>query len=70
MLLISSGGVIAQLARIALDVPDVRTVDFNLSLQNSAVSEFRLRGEHLHLRSFNTLPHLASAADRLLWTHF
>lgn len=70
VLLVSSGGVIAQLARIALEVPDVRTIDFNLSLRNSAISEFRLRGEHLHLRSFNNLPHLAQPADRGLWTHF
>lgn len=70
ILLVSSGGVIAQLARIALDVPDVRTIDFNLSLKNSAISEFRLRDTHLHLRSFNALPHLAGPADRGLWTNF
>ncbi|PJA39262.1 MAG: histidine phosphatase family protein, partial [Lysobacterales bacterium CG_4_9_14_3_um_filter_62_6] len=38
ILLVSSGGVIAQLAQHALQVPDQQAIDFNLSLQNSAIS--------------------------------
>jgi broad specificity phosphatase PhoE len=70
ILLVSSGGVIAQLAQHALQVPDQQAIDFNLSLQNSAISEFRVRAQQLHLKSWNTLPHLSAHADRRLWTHF
>lgn len=70
ILLVSSGGVIAQMAQHALQVPDHKAIDFNLSLQNSAISEFRVRDQQLHMKSWNTLPHLSAHSDRRLWTHF
>jgi broad specificity phosphatase PhoE len=70
VLLVSSGGVIAKLAQAALEVSDTRTIDFNLSLMNSAISEFHWRDQHLRLRSWNTLPHLSQHAERQLWSHF
>lgn len=70
VLLVSSGGVIAKLAQAALEVSDARTIDFNLSLMNSAISEFMWRNRHLRLRSWNTLPHLSQHTERQLWSHF
>ena len=66
---VSSGGVIARLAQHALAVTDLRTIDFNLSLMNSAISEFVWR-DGLRMRSWNTLPHLSQHVHRRLWTHF
>lgn len=70
ILLVSSGGVIARLAQASLEVSDARTIDFNLSLMNSAISEFVWRDEVLHMRSWNTLPHLSAHTERTLWSHF
>lgn len=70
VLLVSSGGVIAKLAQAALEVSDTRTIDFNLSLMNSAISEFNWREGHLRMRSWNTLPHLSQHHERQLWSHF
>lgn len=70
ILLVSSGGVIARLAQRALEVSDLRTIDFNLSLMNSAISEFILRDQSLMMRSWNTLPHLSQRGQRQLWSHF
>lgn len=70
VLLISSGGVIAQLAQRALEVSDQRSVDFNIAIRNSAVSEFVEFEGGLRLLSFNHLPHLSAPDDRRLWTHF
>ena len=48
----------------------MRTIDFNLSLMNSAISEFICRDGQLRLRSWNTLPHLSQHTERSLWSHF
>lgn len=70
VLLVTSGGVIAQLAQRALDVPDLRSVDFNIAVRNSAISEFVVFEDSLRLLSFNQLPHLSAPGERALWTHF
>jgi broad specificity phosphatase PhoE len=67
-LLVSSGGVISQLALAALDAPDLRAVELNLSLRNSAISEFHALAGDLRLGSWNGLPHLAEAKE--LWTYY
>lgn len=67
-LVLSSGGVISRLAQMALDVPDLRAVELNLSLRNSALSEFHPHGGRLRLGSWNALPHLHG--ERELWTHY
>lgn len=68
VLVLSSGGVISRLAQMALDVPVERAVDLNLSLRNSAVSEFHPHGSRLRLGSWNALPHLHG--QRELWTYY
>lgn len=70
ILLISSGGVISQLAQHALKVPDTHAIEFNLSLRNSGIAEFQLNQNALRLKTWNALPHLAQHADRPLWTYF
>jgi broad specificity phosphatase PhoE len=68
VLLVSSGGVLAQLAAAALDAPDARAVELNLTLRNSALAEFIAGNEGLRLSSWNALPHLAQARE--LWTYY
>jgi len=69
-LVVTSGGVIAQLARRALGLTPAATVNLNLTIRNSALSEFRSLDGALGILSWNTLPHLSDAADRALWTHY
>jgi broad specificity phosphatase PhoE len=68
VLVLSSGGVIARLAQIALEVPDHRAVELNLSLRNSALCEFHPDGGRLRLGRWNALPHLHGARE--LWTYY
>ena len=68
VLLVSSGGVLAQLAAAALEAPDARAVELNLSLRNSALAEFHALPDGLRLGSWNALPHLADARE--LWTYY
>lgn len=67
VLLVSSGGVIAQFAAEAMEAPDHRAIELNMSLRNSALCELLGTGHGLHLSSWNSLPHLAD--QRSLWTH-
>lgn len=68
VLVLTSGGVISRLAQLALDVPDHRAVDLNLSLRNSALCEFHPEAGRLRLGSWNALPHLHG--ERELWTYY
>lgn len=67
-LAISSGGLISRIAQAALEVPDHRAVDLNISLRNSALSEFHARDQQWRLGMWNALPHLHSEKD--MWTYF
>lgn len=68
VLVITSGGVIAQLAQAALGAPDERAVELNLSIRNSAVCELVAARGGLQLLSWNTVPHLHDAPE--LWTFY
>jgi broad specificity phosphatase PhoE len=68
VLLISSGGTLARMAQRALEAPDRRAVELNLSLRNSGLCEFHRLGGALRVGSWNALPHLAE--QRELWTYF
>ena len=70
LLVVTSGGVMAQLAAAALDLPDARTVELNLMIRNSAISEFRAVDGALRLASWNAVPHLAAPERRAMWTHY
>lgn len=67
-LLVTSGGVLAQLAQQALDVPDARALELNLGIRNSALCAFRSGSGGLRLSEWNHLPHLAG--QRELWTYY
>ena len=67
-LVVSSGGLISRIAQAALEVPDERAVDLNISLRNSAISEFHERHQHWRMSMWNALPHLHDARD--MWTYF
>jgi broad specificity phosphatase PhoE len=68
VLLVSSGGVISQLAQFALGASDDRAIELNLSLRNSAISEFHSLSGDLRMGSWNALPHLSEARE--LWTYY
>jgi broad specificity phosphatase PhoE len=70
MLVVTSGGVMSQLAQQALRAPDEAAVELNLGVRNSALAEFHAGDRGLVLSSWNALPHLAAAAHRTLWTHY
>ena len=70
LLVVTSGGIMARLAAAALDVPDERAIELNLSIRNSAISEFRAIDGALRLVSWNALPHLAAPERRAMWTSF
>ena len=67
-LVVSSGGLISRIAQAALEVPDHRAIDLNVSLRNSALSEFHARDKQWRLGMWNALPHLHNAKD--MWTYF
>lgn len=70
MLVVTSGGVMSQLAQQALRAPDEAAVELNLGVRNSALAEFRAGDDGLVLSSWNALPHLAAAEHRALWTYY
>lgn len=70
VLVVSSGGVISQLAQWALDVPDSHAIDLNISIRNSALAEFRHSEGRWRFGSWNALPHLAAPEHRDLHTYY
>lgn len=68
ILVVTSGGVMSQLAKQALGAPDAAVVELNLSVRNSALAEFRANDGGLSMSSWNGVPHLAAASQRALWT--
>jgi broad specificity phosphatase PhoE len=70
VLVVTSGGVMAQLARVAMALSPSAAVELNLTIRNCAISEFRTTPEGLRMASWNTLPHLSASEDRALWTYY
>lgn len=58
VLLVSSGGPIANAVAQVLDAPAVTAIDLNMRMRNSAVTEFVFNPKRHVLLTFNTLPHL------------
>ena len=54
----SSGGPIATAVANVLRASPETSIDLNMRLRNSAVSEFSFNPKRYNLLSFNTLPHL------------
>ena len=61
VLLVSSGGPIASAIGQVLGVAPQTTIDLNMRLRNSSVTEFAITPKRHMLVTYNTLPHLDSA---------
>jgi broad specificity phosphatase PhoE len=61
VLLISSGGPIACILSHVLQTPPESTVELNMRLRNSAISELVFSPKRYALQTYNTLPHLDSS---------
>ena len=58
VLMVSSGGPIATAVGLVLGVAPEVTIDLNMRIRNSAVTEFHFNPKRHALVSYNTLPHL------------
>ena len=62
VLLVSSGGPISTAVGHILGAPAETTIELNMRIRNSAVTEFAFNPKRHMLLTYNTLPHLDSAA--------
>ncbi len=69
VLMVSSGGPISTVVAQVLGAPAATSIELNLRIRNSAVSEFAFNAKRLSLVTFNTLPHLDSDAHTSWVTH-
>lgn len=70
VLLVSSGGPISTMVGQVLGVPPPGTIEVNMRLRNSALTEFAVTPKRLALHTFNHLPHLhdPALADWITYT--
>ncbi|MBK9360842.1 MAG: histidine phosphatase family protein [Rubrivivax sp.] len=61
VLLVSSGGPISTAVGQVLGMPAVGTIELNMRIRNSAITEFAFNPRRHALHSFNHLPHLDGA---------
>lgn len=66
VLIVSSGGPIATAVAQVLGTGAEATIELNLRIRNSAVTEFAFTPKRHHLLAFNHVPHL-HAAERAGW---
>ena len=64
VLLVSSGGPISTAVGLILGTAPAVTIDLNMRMRNSALSEFAFTPKRHMLATFNTLPHLDDEAHR------
>jgi len=69
VLIVSSGGPIATAVAQVLGLAAEATIDLNLRIRNSAVTELAFSAKRHHLLSFNHLPHL-HAPERAGWVTY
>lgn len=60
VLVISSGGVIGQLAARAVEAPDKMMMTLNLQVKNTSITRFVFSGSRFFLHEFNATPHFVS----------
>jgi len=70
ILVVSSGGAISRCAQAALDLDDTRMIELNMSLRNTALSDFHGGAERWRMLSWNELPHLAAPGEQQLASHY
>jgi broad specificity phosphatase PhoE len=54
----TSGGLIASILGLVLDLKDDKVVDINWQIRNTSITELKLSSGRLLLREFNATPHL------------
>lgn len=64
VLLVSSGGPIATAVAHILQAPAATSIELNLRIRNTAVTEFQFTPRRHQLLTYNTLPHLDAAEFR------
>jgi broad specificity phosphatase PhoE len=64
VLMVSSGGPISTAVGHVLGTSPAATIDLNMRIRNSAVTEFAFTPKRHMLATYNTLPHLDAAAYR------
>jgi broad specificity phosphatase PhoE len=69
VLIVSSGGPISTAVGQILALSPERTIDLNMRIRNSAVTEFEFSAKRHALLTYNTLPHLDSPAHRAWVTY-
>jgi broad specificity phosphatase PhoE len=69
ILMVSSGGPIATAVGHVLQCPAENTIELNMRIRNTAVSEFNFNPKRMSLITFNTLPHLDASSDAAWITH-
>ena len=69
VLVVSSGGPISTALGLVLQTPAAVTIDFNMRLRNSAITELAFNAKRHHLQGFNALPHLDDLAFSDWITH-
>lgn len=63
VLAVTSAGVISHFLQSVLGLPTDSTIDINLGIANTAISEYRLTRLGLKLATLNALPHLSAPSD-------
>lgn len=69
VLLVSSGGPISVAVAHVLGLDALNTIELNLRIRNSAVTEFQFNPKRHHLVSFNTLAHLETPTHQAWVTY-
>lgn len=59
-LIFTSGGPIAQIVSQVLDIPANKSIELNLTIQNTAITQCVCHQDNIRLDSFNSIPHLES----------
>ena len=69
VLMISSGGVIGQIAACVLGTPKPQMMELNLQLRNTSLSRFLFSSRGIGMTEFNALPHLHPVSQAGMITH-
>lgn len=59
-LIFTSGGPIAQIVSQVLDIPANKSIELNLTIQNTAITQCVCNQDSIRLDNFNSIPHLES----------
>ncbi len=70
VLVVSSGGPIATAIGRVLAAPSTTTIELNLQLRNSALTQLHYTARRLVLVTYNHVPHLEAVPDRGHWVTY